>query len=169
MTLRTPPPHCAETPWKEQRLAVLEALAYGNSTKRPSPFIHATTSLAKAVAIQQERGHLYSDVMVRFRPNCVGPGHWLGYTHDELRNSIVEEMRTDDPDTVEMVKRIRGFMTKDEEVIVKQRPDLKDVEFWNGDAQCWSPALSFVPRMTVFGAFGCWVVGEMVGAVGSDA
>ena len=53
-------------------------------------------------------------------------------------------------------------MAKDKEVVMKTRPDLKDIDYWNGDTKCWLPAASWVPRGQVFGGGlalgGGWVV-----------
>ena len=151
-TLRTPPQHVQDTPWKEQRIPVLEALAFGNQATRQSPYIHCTGNLIKAVAIQSERSYLYSDILVRFKAHeALHEDNWLSWTHPVLRSVLVVDLREDTPAIAEMVKRIQGFMTKDQECVSKQRPDLAAVEYWDGDHSRWLPALDWKPRMPVLG------------------
>ena len=148
-------------PWKEQRLELLEALAFGYG-QRKSPYFHCTGSLEKAIDLWHERGRSYSDNLIRFPQTVVAREHGLAWTDCILRTELVNQVPSDTETVRKAVQRIQGYMAKDKEVVMKTRPDLKDIDYWNGDTKCWLPAASWVPRGQVFGGGlalgGGWVV-----------
>ena len=157
--LRTPPPEVQDMSWKEQRYQLLEAIAWGNVDGRKSPYFHCTNSLTCAKDLWHDRGRLYSDILIRFPQTAVAREHWLAWTDTELRIELVNQLPSDSDCVRRTVQRIQGYMTKDKEVVMKTRPKLEDIDYWNGDDKCWRPAVCWEPRGPVFGGVWLWVVG----------
>ena len=70
--LRQPPRHTHELSKKQLRGMVLAAVANGNDPQMPSPFLHATDSIAVIRQLLGERRWLYSNWLVRWPKDCGG-------------------------------------------------------------------------------------------------
>ena len=133
---------------EDLRLALIPAIAYGNREDRRSPFLHGTTKLSVARRIMLERGHMYSQVLVRWPLDAVPPKLCLEFGVPSKRRSQLITDTVDDPKHFEeALVRCRVFLVKDCEVVLLQAPSLDVVQVYDADNDSWCNAVEVLDVM----------------------
>lgn len=115
-----------------------------------TPFLHATTSIAKLKAIYSERRDRYpGGIAVRFlrsKVKCLDVGF---QTKDN--KAVFGEQPEDDLNVrlQEDLQALRSYGSKDSEVVCLSNPPPKDVEFWHNIHGCWFPTTRWVGSTVV--------------------
>jgi len=138
--LRKVPSHVLELTPKQLRGMVLSAVAMGNDPQHPSPFLHATDSIAVIRKLLGERRWLYSNWLVRWRQDCGGkPGH-INFQDDKEWGWILADSDDDTDLLQECVQKARGYVAKDRELVYLTSIPLKDIDWWCEETKQWQSA-----------------------------
>jgi len=144
--LREPPKEFSQesVTWEDIGDEILQACAWGNTKGEESRFLHATSSLACACRIYSERGHLYQNLMVRWKRSDIAPGWQLDLAApSHVRNMLFDDNRQNastSRSVQEALHRLRIFAAKDKEIIFLVRPNVFATDFWDNKQRRWRPA-----------------------------
>ena len=127
-----------DLPFDQMRALILSAVATGNDSRSPSPFLHASRSLKKTLWIFGERRSLYSHWLVRFpkTKDCID------FEEGAQRRRWFSEENSDTSLLADYVRKCRSYTEKDSELVYMRRPDLEDVEWWDELTKTWQHCLN---------------------------
>lgn len=134
------PPLMRDLPDAELRVLILSAIGTGNQASSPSPFLHATRSLKKALWIFSERRALYSHWLVRW-PKWGKDSDCLDFEEPAVRHRWLSEAYSDNVLLRNYLDKARAYTEKDSELLYFRRPDLGDVEWWDEENKSWVDSL----------------------------
>jgi hypothetical protein len=126
-------------PRAEMRALLLSAVAIGNNPKRPSPFLHATRVLRKALSIFGERRQLYSHWLVRWPYSAEDS---IDFENIGMRNKWFGEDDSDSSLLQEYRHKCLSYTEKDSEQVYLRRPALENIEWWDEDSKSWHNCLA---------------------------
>ena len=132
------PPVMADLEFAEMRALLLSAVAKGNDPRSPSPFLHATSVLRKALWIFGERRELYSHWLVRFPKSRKG---CIDFEDAAMRGKWFSEHNNDTSLLEEYVQKCRAYTEKDSELVYLIRPNLEDIQWWDESTKEWQHCL----------------------------
>ena len=138
--LRKVPSHVLELTRKQLRGMVLSAVAMGNDPQHPSPFLHATDSIAVIRKLLGERRWLYSNWLVRWRQDCGGKPAHINFQDDKEWGWILADSDDDTDLLQECVQKARGYVAKDRELVYLTSIPLKDIDWWCEETKQWQSA-----------------------------
>ena len=134
------PPLMKDLPEPQLRVLILSAIGTGNQASTPSPFLHATRSLKKAVWIFSERRALYSNWLVRW-PKWGEDSDCLDFEKSAVRYKWLSEADSDNSLLRNYMDKARAYTEKDSELLYFRRPDLGDVQWWDEEGKSWEDCL----------------------------
>ena len=134
--LRKPPEHIHDLTRPQLRGMILSAVAKGNDPQMPSPFLHASTSIAVIRQLLGERRWLYSNWLVRWPKDCVGPAR-VDFQCKTEWGWVLEEWDTDTDYLQECLQKARGYATKDRELVYLTSIPVKEIDWWCERTNQW--------------------------------
>lgn len=134
------PGDCSGLDFLEKRALLVTAVATGNNPQKPSPFLHATRNLRKALLIHSERRHLYSNFLVRW-PRKLPNVEMVDFQEKGQPQRWLFERDEDSALVAEAVFTTRAYTEKDSEIVYFGQPPSELVEWWDEEHLTWRGCL----------------------------
>ena len=106
----------------------------------PSPFLHASSSLKAVRGIIEGRRWLYSNWIVGFLKDCVGPAMRIDFGDKPEWGWVLNECDGDTDFLHECLQKARGYTEKDRELVYLTSILLKGIDWWCERTTQWRNA-----------------------------